>query len=134
MIDRRRKYDWAIVQAFYDAGHSFDQCMERFGFSTGAWHKAKLRADLRVRPRSRPIAVILEQPKNRTHIKLRLIREGLLEKRCSRCAISDWRDKPLSVQLDHINGMNNDYRLVNLRMLCPNCHSLTTTYGNRKRN
>ena len=41
--------------------------------------------------------------------------------------------KRLSIQLDHINGINDDYRLENLRMLCPNCHSLTETYGYRKR-
>jgi 5-methylcytosine-specific restriction endonuclease McrA len=36
------------------------------------------------------------------------------------------------VQIDHINGIRDDNRLDNLRMLCPNCHSLTSTYGNRK--
>ncbi|HEY1428246.1 MAG TPA: hypothetical protein VGF18_01645 [Candidatus Tumulicola sp.] len=35
--------------------------------------------------------------------------------------------------MDHINGVPNDNRPENLRMLCPNCHSLTPTYGNRKR-
>jgi 5-methylcytosine-specific restriction endonuclease McrA len=35
------------------------------------------------------------------------------------------------VQIDHINGIHDDYRLENLRMLCPNCHSQTATYGRR---
>jgi len=39
--------------------------------------------------------------------------------------------KTLSLELDHINGINNDNRLENLRFLCPNCHSQTTTYGSR---
>ena len=34
---------------------------------------------------------------------------------------------------DHLNGINNDNRLPNLRFLCPNCHSQTPTYGNRRR-
>ena len=32
------------------------------------------------------------------------------------------------LQLDHINGINTDHRLENLRLLCPNCHSQTPTY------
>ena len=35
------------------------------------------------------------------------------------------------LQSDHINGINDDYRLENLRMLCANCHSLTPTHGRR---
>jgi hypothetical protein len=52
---------------------------------------------------------------------------------CAWCAISKWRDQPLVLHLDHINGINNDNRLINLRLLCPNCHSQTDTYGNRGR-
>jgi 5-methylcytosine-specific restriction endonuclease McrA len=39
----------------------------------------------------------------------------------------------LTVQIDHINGVRDDHRLENLRMLCPNCHSQTATYGQRNR-
>jgi 5-methylcytosine-specific restriction endonuclease McrA len=35
------------------------------------------------------------------------------------------------MHLDHINGVRDDHRLENLRMLCPNCHSQTPTYGGR---
>ena len=42
-----------------------------------------------------------------------------------------WRDQPLALELDHINGVNNDCRLENLRWLCPNCHSQTETFGRR---
>ena len=52
---------------------------------------------------------------------------------CTWCGIHQWRDKPLTLHLDHINGIHNDNRLLNLRFLCPNCHSQTETYGNRRR-
>jgi DNA-directed RNA polymerase subunit RPC12/RpoP len=37
-------------------------------------------------------------------------------------------NKEIILQLDHINGINNDNRIENLRFLCPNCHSQTETY------
>jgi hypothetical protein len=53
--------------------------------------------------------------------------------RCAWCGIVEWRERPLVLHLDHINGINNDNRLENLRLLCPNCHSQTDTYCNRAR-
>jgi len=53
--------------------------------------------------------------------------------RCAWCEIREWRGRPLVLHLDHINGVHNDNRLCNLRLLCPNCHSQTDTYCNRRR-
>lgn len=54
-----------------------------------------------------------------------------------RCAICDqdttWNGQPLMLQLDHENGVNNDHRLENLRLLCPNCHTQTPTYAGKRR-
>ncbi len=50
---------------------------------------------------------------------------------CSCCGISKWMDGPISLEIDHINGINNDNRLENLRILCPNCHSQTDTFRGR---
>ena len=52
---------------------------------------------------------------------------------CRECEIRDWRGMPLALHLDHINGVNNDNRLGNLRLLCPNCHSQTPTYCGKAR-
>ena len=68
--------------------------------------------------------------KHRRHIiKLTIIRDNLIPYKCAHCNISDsWNNKPITLQLDHINGINNDNRLENLRFLCPNCHSQTETF------
>lgn len=67
----------------------------------------------------------------RTVLRRCIIKNELLPYRCAICGISKWNGKTLSLELDHINGINNDNRLENLRFLCPNCHSQTCTYGSR---
>lgn len=67
--------------------------------------------------------------KNRACLKYRLVKEGLLEYKCVSCGnVGIWLGKKLSLQIDHINGKNNDNRLENLRFLCLNCHAQTSTY------
>lgn len=69
-----------------------------------------------------------------SHLKPRLIKEGILEEKCNWCGQGpEWKDRPLSLVLDHINGKNNDNRRENLRFLCPNCNSQTETFGSRNK-
>lgn len=68
---------------------------------------------------------------NRNTLRRRIISENLIPYRCKICGISKWNNKTLSLELDHVNGINTDNRLENLRFLCPNCHSQTFTYGSR---
>lgn len=68
----------------------------------------------------------------RSSLKKRLVSEGILKYVCSWCGIkNEWNGKPITLQLDHVNGINDDNRLENLRFLCPNCHSQTDTWGSR---
>ena len=51
---------------------------------------------------------------------------------CHDCGLTEWRGRPIVLQLEHINAVINDSRIENLKMLCPNCHSQTQTYCGRK--
>ena len=70
---------------------------------------------------------------SRNILRRRIIQDNLLEYKCAICGIKTWNGKTLSLELDHINGINNDNRIENLRFLCPNCHSQTSTYGARNK-
>lgn len=76
---------------------------------------------------------IENSPYERSLAKRRIIRDELLSNSCAVCGIlPEWNNEPLTLVLDHINGINNDHRLENLRFLCPNCNSQTDTFGSRK--
>ncbi len=69
---------------------------------------------------------------SRHHLKRKLISEGLVPYECAECKIrNEWNGKPLTLQLDHTNGISHDNRLENLRFLCPNCHTQTDTYAGK---
>jgi len=69
----------------------------------------------------------------RASVRKTIIREELIPYKCGMCGIDEWNNKKLSLHLDHINGVNDDHRLENLRFLCPNCHSQTETYTGRNK-
>jgi 5-methylcytosine-specific restriction endonuclease McrA len=49
--------------------------------------------------------------------------------KCACCGISEYMEKPLTLQVDHMNGDASNNMPDNLRLICPNCHSQTDTYG-----
>ena len=69
---------------------------------------------------------------SRSVVRKYIMRNNLIPYKCSCCGNEgEWLNKPLSLQLDHINGNCSDHRLENLRWLCPNCHVQTSTQGSK---
>ena len=66
-------------------------------------------------------------------LRKRLISEGYKTGECEECHITEWNGKPITIELDHIDGNRNNHSLENLKMLCPNCHSQTPTFRGKKR-
>lgn len=130
----RRRYDWHEIRTAYESGLSARECMKRFGFCYASWRDAVKRGVIVARPTAIPIEELLvvgRKATSRTHLKTRLIKEGLKENRCEICGIAEWRGKPLAMQLHHVNGDGSDNRLENLQLLCGNCHSQTDNWGGR---
>jgi len=66
---------------------------------------------------------------NRRCLKNRLLKKGILKNECSICGQGpEWNGKPLVMVIDHINGINNDHRLENLRIVCRHCDSQLSTF------
>jgi hypothetical protein len=64
-----------------------------------------------------------------TNLKYRLYKEGLKNRECELCGQGEeWKGKHMSLIIDHINGINNDNRLENLRIVCPNCNATLDTH------
>lgn len=69
----------------------------------------------------------------RRTLKNRLLREGFKQRLCEMCGQDEvWRGGRLALILDHINGVPDDHRLENLRILCPNCAATLSTHCGRK--
>ena len=71
--------------------------------------------------------------RKRGYLKYRLLRDHLVVEKCAVCGNGPvWQGKPLSLQLDHVDGDGSNNTLDNLRLICPNCHSQTPTFGGKR--
>lgn len=70
---------------------------------------------------------------NNNIVSKKSLRSYLIRKdySCEECHISSWNDKPITLEIDHIDGDGSNNVLNNVRLLCPNCHSQTSTYKGR---
>lgn len=58
-------------------------------------------------------------------LKQKLIEDGIKESKCEKCKLKEWQNKPIPLELHHIDGNCHNHSLNNLQLLCSNCHSLT---------
>lgn len=80
---------------------------------------------------------LIENGDETLHVKN--YRNFLIEKHGDNCMKCSWNEvNPITrlvpIQLDHIDGDSDNNNLKNLRLLCPNCHSLTPTFGRLNEN
>jgi hypothetical protein len=120
------------------AGGNYDQInkyIKKYNITTThlkgrAWNKG---LSIPFKPKV-PLNKILVKNSNYQSYKLknRLIRIKLKSEKCELCGWCKRSiDGRIPLELDHINGISNDNRISNLRILCPNCHSLQTTHRGR---
>lgn len=113
--------------------HSFSKRAKEIGcYKTNQfWNRGKILFDDSRLSKNKIEDIFCE---NSTKGKILNHREGLkniIGSTCSICGIDSWLNNNLVLEIDHINGVNNDNRIENLRFLCPNCHSQTDTFRGR---
>lgn len=87
------------------------------------------RAFTRNRVSMSDILVLNSKFASTSHLKKRLYKEGLKERKCELCGQDEsWYGKKMSLIIDHINGDRYDNRLENLRIVCPNCNATLDTH------
>ena len=136
-----QRYDWDKIAEYYRSGASYEQCCAEFGVTMGAMAKASQRGLFEPRPKFRKAMTASEHAEalqgkehGRSELRKKILAERLLDYVCSECGLIEWRGKPLTLHLDHIDGNRRNNGLSNFRFLCPNCDDIQPTYGHRNRN
>lgn len=135
----RPTYDWSAVQADIDRGLRLRELVEKYRFARATYSKAV--ASGRVVPRKTQAQMSLDElltfvanrrtsSGERRHLKRLLIKEGT-PRECRECKNARWLGRPISLDLDHIDGNPRHNFRENYRLLCPNCHSMTSTWRGR---
>lgn len=103
----------------------------QYGFDLPVYDRGVMMEDLRINNRLSDEEWFSKGPALRSgpSTRKRLIELGH-EDRCACGQGPEWNGKPLTLQVDHIDGDRFNNSIENLRIICPNCHTQTETFGN----
>lgn len=130
---------WADVLRFLGygiRGHNYrtvQRWVAHWEVSTGHFDPAARTARSSA-SRQRPLHEVMVEHSTykRAWLKRRLLSEGIKQPVCEMCGQGEmWLGQRMSMILDHINGVADDHRIENLRMLCPNCNATLETHCGR---
>ena len=124
-----------IACGFHSNGRKYlAERIEKLGLNTDHFENDMIPSDKNF--------VVDSQYKDKMAIKKRLIRDFDRAYECVTCknqaftksdGVLLWNKKEIVLQLEHINGVNNDNRPDNICFLCPSCHSQTSTFTGRNK-
>ena len=106
---------------------------EKWGIATDHFDPSVGRIQSGLRRRIPLEEVLVERSTfSRSNLKRRLYEAGLKERRCELCGQDEiWNGRRMSLIIDHVNGVRDDNRLENLRIVCPNCAATLDTHCGR---
>jgi len=67
-----------------------------------------------------------------TALRNHILNNNVFEYKCNRCGIINWNNENITLEIEHKDGDNWNNKKDNLELLCPNCHSQTSTFRKRK--
>lgn len=137
-IAESRSWSEALRRLRYRAAGGNQKTLQKYakkwGISTDHFDQDAIRTEALRRGRIPTKKILVERSSyGRGNLKARLYDEGLEQPACELCGQGEmWRGSRMALILDHINGVYDDNRIENLRILCPNCAATLETHCGRK--